>query len=520
MILADERERDDFGQIVGRATLDDLFRRAVQRRPDASALIDPPNRRAVTGGVPRQLTYREADRVVSAIAGRLRRMGLATDTIVAIQLPNTVDAALTLLGVLRAGMIPMPIPLLWRRAEAVAALGRVGAKVLVTAGRVGEADYSDIAMHLAAELFMIRYVCGFGDNLPDGIVPLDDLYNPRADETPPTVERAGNPAAHVALVTWDVTPEGFIPVARSHAELLAGGVATLLESRIEQDAAILSAVMPSSFAAIALTIVPWLLVGGTLALHHPFDPTAFAAQRSQVRCSTAVLPGPLAGRVAEAGLLGTSGNGLRTVIGLWRAPERVPNSVNWQQPDINLIDVHCFGEVGLIPARRTTAGKPAPIRFGIVQVPVGSSQALSILEVVRTVAGTVAMRGPMIPRAAFPPDAERSDLPHFKTVAGGFADTLYPCRVEGIHTMVVTGPPTGLVSVGGYRFQTQELQDVVTRAGGRLAPLPDSLCGQRLAGAAENSEAVLEALAASGVNALVLEAFRERRTNATAVSAA
>ena len=56
--------------------------------------------------------------MVSAIAGRLRRMGLPTDAIVGIQLPNIVENILTILGVLRAGMIAAPLPLLWRRADA------------------------------------------------------------------------------------------------------------------------------------------------------------------------------------------------------------------------------------------------------------------------------------------------------------------------------------------------------------------------------------------------------------------
>jgi hypothetical protein len=517
VILGEERDLDESGQPVSRATLDDVFRRALTRRPAALALADAPNRRAFADSRPRQLTFAEADRAISAIAGRLRRMGLATDTTVAIQLPNTVDGIVTLLGVLRAGMIPMPIPLLWRRAEAVAALGRVGAKVLITSGRVGDVDYSDIAMHLAAELFPIRYVCGFGEALPDGIVPFDDLY--AIDDPVPALERPGNPAAHVAVITWDVTAEGLVPVARSHGELLAGGVAVMLEAGIEQDAAILATLMPSSFAGLALTLVPWLLAGGTLALHHPFDPVAFAAQRHLLRCSTAVVPGPLVGRLADAGLL-APGDGLKTVLGLWRAPERLPNSPAWRQPHVSLVDVHSFGEVGLVPARRGTTGKPTAVHFGTVSVPLASAEGVPIMEIARTLAGTVALRGPMIPRQPYPPDAERSDLPYFKTVAGGFADSEYPCRVDGDHTMVVTGPPAGLVSVGGYRFPARELHQVVNNAGGRLASLPDSLCGQRFAGAAENRDALQEALTAAGVNALVVDAFREKRPDAAAVSAA
>ncbi len=120
MILDDPRGRPAAARIGTRMTLDGLLRRAALRRPDDVALIDPPNRESFTDGAPYHLTYAQAYRMVAAIAGRLRRMGLGTDAIVGIQIANTVESMLTLLGVLRAGMIAMPLPLLWRRAEAVA----------------------------------------------------------------------------------------------------------------------------------------------------------------------------------------------------------------------------------------------------------------------------------------------------------------------------------------------------------------------------------------------------------------
>jgi len=86
-------------------TLDDLFRRAAMRRPDAIALADPPNRETFTDGAPRRLTFAEADRAISAIASQLRQLRLQTDSIVGVQLPNTVESVLTILGVVRAGMI-------------------------------------------------------------------------------------------------------------------------------------------------------------------------------------------------------------------------------------------------------------------------------------------------------------------------------------------------------------------------------------------------------------------------------
>ena len=52
---------------------------------------------------------------------------------------------------------------------------------------------------------------------------------------------------------------GIVPVARSHAELMAGGLAVLLESGIGPHAVIQSTLAPSSFAGICLSLVPWLL---------------------------------------------------------------------------------------------------------------------------------------------------------------------------------------------------------------------------------------------------------------------
>jgi non-ribosomal peptide synthetase component F len=290
--------------IGNRATLDDLFRRVGVRHPDGLALADPPNCELITRQPPRCLTYAEADRAISTLAAKLRALGLQTDAVVAIQLANTVDSVIALLGVLRAGMIAVPLPLLWRVQEVAAALSTIGAKAIITCARAGAYAQAEIAMQVAAEMFPIRYVCGFGDNLPDGVVPLDERVDaPVVDFYQPTA-RPGDAAAHVAVVTFDVTAEGFVPRARSHRELIAGGLAAFLEGGIARDAAILSAIPASSFAGIALTLVPWLLSGGTLGLHHGFDPDVFGEQMRAIQPAAVVLPGPALSPLAQTGLLG------------------------------------------------------------------------------------------------------------------------------------------------------------------------------------------------------------------------
>ncbi len=248
-----------------RISIDELFRRVAERRPDAIALADAPNRELFTDGPPRRLTFAEADRMVSAIAGRLCRMGLPIDTVVGVQLPNIVENVLTILGVLRAGMIAAPMPLLWRSADAVTAMARVGAKALITCGRVGGFEHCRLATRVAADVFSIRYVCGFGDNLSDGVVPLHDLFTAEKLDPIPLLDRNGHAAAHLAVINFESGEDGPVPVARRHLELLAGGMCVLSEGRFQPHGSMLSTIAPASFAGISLTLVPWLLTGGTLA---------------------------------------------------------------------------------------------------------------------------------------------------------------------------------------------------------------------------------------------------------------
>jgi AMP-binding enzyme len=495
-------------------TIDDIFRQHAKRRPDALALIDAVNREAFTDGTPHRLTYAAADRIVSAIAGRLGQMGLPTDSVVAIQLPNIAETILTTLAVWRAGMIAATLPLLCRRTDAVTALARIGAKALITCGRVGAFNHSQFAMTVGADVFSIRYVCGFGANLPDGVVSFEDLLatDPPPDAAaPPDRAPRYNAAAHLAAITFDVNTSGIVPVARSHAELLAGGLAVLLESGLPQDAKILSTMVPSSFAGIGLTLVPWALCGGTLVLHHPFDAATLGDQARDEQCTTLILPGPVAFRFAQAGA--SAGQRPVSVIAAWRAPERLATSAAWRHADTQLIDVAIFGEAGFVPARRGESGKPDALPAGAILAPRGSGDGVTVAELIRTDAGTVALRGPMVPHHAFPPGIETSGLPCFEIDRESLVDTGYTCRLDATTAaIIVTGPPSGIVGVGGYRFPLQDLQGIVAEVdgGATIAALPDPLTGQRLIGTTTDRDTMRAALNRAGVNPLVAAAFRDR----------
>jgi hypothetical protein len=492
-------------QTAAPPTLDSLFRRLLARQPDALALADPPDKPRVTGQPPQRLTFAQADRAIAALAAHFAEAGLPANSVIAVQLPNTIEFVLTVLAAHRAGLVVALLPQLWRQAELTVALNRTGARAVVTMSRIDGVGHADLAMNAAVEAFSIRHVCGFGNDLPEGMASLDDVMA-NAPAAAPSATQDGRRAA---IISFDVTADGFRAVPRTHLHLIAGGLAIFLESGVPQGATILSAFAPSSFAGIASSLMIWLLSGGALTLHHPFDADVLEQQINEQSCDVLIAPAPLALRLAEAGM-----PALRHVIGLWRAPEQVASSPAWPAEQATLTDIYLFGEAGLLAACRTGDGAPNPILPGPQRAPRDAEDASITGEILLTSTATLALRGPMIPVAAYAPIGSTGNSliaqPPLDHVDTGYAARLD--RTTG--SLCITAPPAGIMAVGGYRFRAHDLQEWAKRLGqgALLTALPDRLSGHRLAGRAQDNARAREAFSELGLNPLMSEAFRDRTT--------
>ena len=488
-------------------TLDGLFQRIARRQPASLALLDPSNKIRVTGQASRRMTFAQAERAIAGLAAHFVEAGLPVNSVIAVQLPNTIEFVLTLLAAHRAGLIVALLPQLWRQAELTAALNRIGARAIVTSAKIDGVDHADLAMNAAAEAFSIRHVCGFGDDLPEGMAPLDPALE-SGSSTIPAVIQDGRRAA---IISFDVTADGLRAVPRTHLNVIAGGLGVFLESRLPQGAKLMSAFLPASFAGLASSMMVWLLSGGTLALHHPFDGEALERQLNEDGCDTLIAPAAMALRLAELDMAARLPK-LRHVIGLWRAPEQVASSAPWTVEGARLTDVYLFGEAGLFAAGRREDGAPAPIMpgpQGARRKAPGTSMAG---ETLITPKGTLGLRGPMVTVPAYapaPPPNNSMTAP----APPDYVDTGYAARVDrSTGAISITSPPAGIVAVGGYRFLSYDLQEWAKRLGqgALLTGLPDRLCGYRLAGRAQDNARGREALTQLGLNPLMAEAFRDR----------
>jgi hypothetical protein len=495
-------------QINASPTLNTLFQRILTRKPDTIALVDPLNKLRITGHPPRRLTYAQADRAISALAAHFIEAGLPTHSVIALQLPNTVEFMLTVLAAHRAGLVVALFPQLWRQAELVAALNRTSARAIVTMSKIDGVNHADLAMNAAAEAFSIRHVCGFGVDLPEGMGSLDQALT-RPSEAARSIVQDGRKAA---IISFDMTAEGFRAVPRTHLSVIAGGLALSLESDVPQGTTLMSAFAPSSFAGLASSLAIWLLSGGTLVLHHPFEDDVLTQQIREHSCDTLIAPAPLALRLDELDLT-SHFPALRNVIGMWRAPEQVASSANWTARHASLTDVYLFGEAGLFGARRPAEdGVPAPIKPGPHGAPRELPGSSIAGEILLTPKGTVGLRGPMVAIAAYAPPPSPNDALAAQAPRD-YVDTDYAARLDrSTGEIFITAPPSGIMAVGGYRFLSSDLQEWGRRLGqgALLTALPDRLSGHRLAGRAQDNARAREALSGLGLNPLMVEAFRDR----------
>src|SRR5262249_689341 len=149
-----------------------------------------------------------------------------------------------------------------------------------------------------------------------------------------------------------------------------------------------------------------------------------------------ILPATATGPITEAGVLT---NSKQTVVALWRGPERMSVAKPLEGRSV-LVDVATFGEFGLLAARRGANRLPAPLPLGTADPSRRAAGAPTLVETSRGTAGTLALRGRMVPSVA--PGSGSTHPLRFSTNAAGYVDTGWICRFDA-DGIIVAAPPPG-----------------------------------------------------------------------------
>jgi len=128
--------------------------------------------------------YEEARRV----AGGLRRLGLGPGDVVAFQLPNWVEAAITFYACAMLGVVLVPIVHFYGPKEVGFILRQSGARAFIVVGRIGQRDYQADLAAVRSDLGHLEHVVVVGAEPASGDLPFDQLAGGDALEGPVAVD--------------------------------------------------------------------------------------------------------------------------------------------------------------------------------------------------------------------------------------------------------------------------------------------------------------------------------------------
>lgn len=302
----------------------DQFAARTRSHPDRISLVDPPNRLAITDGVPRRLTWAEVDAEVDALGRALHRAGVRQGDVVGVQLPNIVELAMCYIAMARLGAITCPFPVQYAEHE----LGQMGTlagmRAFVTVTRAGRARPAVRGSGLLDAVGSLRTVLAWGDDVPDGVTDLGAAMADTGGDEEYRGYLAGleiHPNDCVTLC-WTSGTEG-IPkgVPRAHGDWQTIATATIETPKLTGDDVLLNPFPMVNAGGMAGMFLPWLLLGARLVQHHPFDIDVLLRQIETERVTyTCAPPAVLDAMVGDPAVLGAHDVSSLRAVGSGSAP--------------------------------------------------------------------------------------------------------------------------------------------------------------------------------------------------------
>jgi len=272
-------------------TIHDLFVRNAERKPDALALVDAPNRAEFSVGEPVRWTYAEVRERADRLAAALVEEGVAKDDVVMVQLPNITELVLVYLAASRIGAVVSPLPVQYRAHELRLTGSLVEPVVFVTTTNVGGFDHVGLVGSVRAEIPSIRAVFALSPEALEGTRPLSGILETPADTSGLDARTAEVSASDVFTVCWtsgtETEPKG---VPRTHDLWTAIAYATTDAAELHEGDVLLTPFPLVNMSGIGGMLVPWLQTGGRLVMHQPMSLPVFLQQVVTERINYTVAP--------------------------------------------------------------------------------------------------------------------------------------------------------------------------------------------------------------------------------------
>jgi len=269
-------------------TLGEAVERAARERPHATAIADEASR----------ISYGELEARSAAAARRLLAAGLEPGDRVLVQVGIGATAVVALLGLVRAGLVPVCAVPQYRAYEMGALARRSGARGhLVEPGAAGSADLVAFARELRdAHPSLERLVVAGG---PGQQPAPDDALALEGGDAPDAALPAPAPRDVVTFQLSGGTTGVPKVIPRFHAEYLGYAAAWADRIALTPDDVLLWTLPVAHNAGMLCYLVPTLLRGATLVLRRRFEAENFLATIARERVTVTGSIGPITPRLLD-----------------------------------------------------------------------------------------------------------------------------------------------------------------------------------------------------------------------------
>ncbi|WP_448382234.1 AMP-binding protein [Desulfosoma sp.] len=262
----------------GARTLLDDFKQHARTTPERTAVVDPLNKEALVGTAPERMRYADFDRAVEATASALRAEGIGKDDIVLVQLPNCWELAMLYLAIARAGAVISPMPMQWRAKEITYVAELTQARAMITVNAFHGFGHRTMAEEVARKVPTLKKIYTY-----------EDVRRMIQEKPDPALSVIRVDADDIFTLCWtsgtEAQPKG-CPLSHNNWRCQA---AIALASGMEPGDVMLTAGPLVNMASVGTVYVPWLRFGGTVILHHPFDPQLLLKQMVSERVEYTLL---------------------------------------------------------------------------------------------------------------------------------------------------------------------------------------------------------------------------------------
>jgi acyl-CoA synthetase (AMP-forming)/AMP-acid ligase II len=203
-----------------------------------------------------------------------------------------------------------------------------------------------------------------------------------------------------------------VAIARRVEELLAQGAMTVLSLALDSRDVILNPFPLTGPVGLSLGLMAWLVGGGTLVQHTPFDYQPFVRQLLESGATMTAVPPPVLAELVKDGVLRRPNCRLRRLGAVWSMPElAAPAPPPFYGATPLLFDVYPLGDLASLVLRRETRDRLTSLPLGRVAFEDDATSVFVETRLGRPRSGDadeLLLRGPLVPRGmgALPADSD------------------------------------------------------------------------------------------------------------------